>query len=545
MPRTELRSLAPLFLLMLCASPTLAIAAPQEESQADSPGLLKPMVDHFRVSNDCALCHSQSPRANAMRNAMGDDVSPYGLWSATMMGNAFRDPYFQAQMQKESLSRGEAVQVLCLRCHTPMAYQHRVMNGEKPPRLADLFDDRLAQDGVSCTMCHQITAEGLGEERTFSGRPVMGKERKIFGPFENPATGPMRMHVKYTPTHAPHVQTSALCATCHTLSTAHAGKVFPEQSPYLEWRNSEFNDEQGATATSKTCQQCHMPKTGPTRMARNPAGVDFLIDVREDFRAHAFVGGNSFMLDLLRENRDQLGVTAEPAALARMAAASRRQLGEDTVKMTIRDAEVEDGVLTFDTVIENLTGHKFPTGYPSRRAWLRVQVRRGRQVLFETGAYDDEGRILHVRDELAQPHRSRVEKPSDVVIYEMVAEDPEGQPTTHLTKMTRKHKDNRLLPRGWRRNGPHLEETAPVGLGNDVDFVDGRDKVHFHVPIEGDGNGIRIVAWLYYQSVPPAWVDALRDVDADACRDFVKMYDAASKAPETVAVVAQFVQASK
>src|SRR5215813_13720350 len=92
--------------------------------------------------------------------------------------------------------------------------------------------------------------------------------------------------------------------TCHTLTTEHQGVEFAEQTPYLEWRNSEFSDEAGASETSRTCQQCHMAATGATRIARNPMGRDFLIPVRDGYAAHAFVGGNAFMLDLLRVHRD-------------------------------------------------------------------------------------------------------------------------------------------------------------------------------------------------------------------------------------------------
>jgi hypothetical protein len=499
-------------------------------------------ADHFITSEECAVCHSEAPGANAMRSLTGDDVSPYGLWKATMMGNSFKDPYFHAQLQKESQSQGEHVQELCLRCHAPMAHHQRVMDGEDPPRLADLEDNHLADDSVSCTMCHQITAEGLGEKRTFSGRPVMGNKREIFGPFENPAVGPMQNHVNYTPVHAPHMQSSALCGSCHTLSTNHQGVDFPEQTPYLEWRNSVFSNEDGETEESRTCQQCHMVKTGPTRMARNPMGMDFLIPVREDYRSHAFVGGNAFMLDLMRRNAEELGIDADEDAMARTAAATRRQLGESTVHMEIQGAAVTDGTLNFDISLQNLTGHKFPTGYPARRAVLHVQVRRGRRVVFESGAIDSDGRIVGVEDEQQIPHYSVVTRPDQTVVYEMVAHDPDGRPTTYLTKMVGKLKDNRLLPKGWQKTGPHVEDTAPVGTETDLDFVGGRDTVQFRIPYEGQSGGLRIVAWLNYQSVPPVWVDALRSVESEQTRRFVRMYDEAPKDPETVAVAASFVQ---
>jgi hypothetical protein len=42
-------------------------------------------------------------------------------------------------------------------------------------------------------------------------------------------------------------------------------------------------------------------------------------------------------------------------------------------------------------------------------------------------------------------------------------------------------------------------------------------------------------ATLRYQPVPPAWVDALRGVEAEQAKRFVGWYDAADKTPETVA----------
>jgi len=493
-------------------------------------------LDVFTTSEQCAVCHSIAPGAHAMRSALGDDVSPHGLWQGTMMANAFRDPYFHAQLQKETAAAGEQVQELCLRCHAPMAWHERVLAGGAPPRLADLDGDIVADDGVSCTVCHQIAATDLGDAATFSGRPRFGTERRIWGPFADVVTGPMQAQVRYTPTHGPHVQRSALCGTCHTLVTEHHGTPFPEQTPYLEWRNSEFDDEHGATATSRTCQQCHMARTGATRIARTPMGFDFAIPPRAGYAAHAFVGGNAFMLDLLQEHREELDVLAEPEALARMAAATRRQLAESTARLSISAIEQRDGEARFAVRVENLTGHKFPTGYPARRAWLHVEVYCGGQFVFECGANDEQGRLVGVEHEDRLPHVQTVTQPGDVVVYELVATDPDGAPTTYLTRMVHKQKDNRLLPRGWRADGPHIADIAPVGTDGDADFAAGGDTVAFRIPLPAGVRGrVQVQATLRYQSVPPHWVDALRPVEAEAAQRFVRMYDAADKTPETVA----------
>ena len=194
--------------------------------------------------------------------------------------------------------------------------------------------------------------------------------------------------------------------------------------------------------------------------------------------------------------------------------------------------------MSFALRVANRCGHKFPTGYPARRAWLHVQVRSGNKVLFESGAFTEDGRLRDVGDELAIPHVTLVESKEQVPVFEMVAEDEAGKPTTSLTRMTKKRKDTRLLPRGYRSDGPHAAETRPVGIGSDIDFVPGGDSVAYRIALAEKPTGrVQVVAWLHYQTIPPAWADGLRNETGDAARRFVRLYDAADRDPETVAVV--------
>ena len=496
----------------------------------------------FLESRECSLCHTTSPRARALTDANGNDVSPYATWMATTMANAFRDPYWRAQMSHDierDPERRESIEALCMRCHAPATMHQSRLDGAEPPSFAVAAANPLARDGVACTVCHQAQPGNLGTAASFSGMLDIRDEKRIFGPFADPATGPMRMHTGYTPTHGTHISSSALCGTCHTLYThaADAARPFLEQAPYLEWRNSAFSDEPRATSTSRSCQQCHMPNAASMRIARMPPGFDFNIAVRDEVRAHPFAGGNAFMLDLLRANAGDLGVEASTEALQRAAAATRAQLAHATARIAVTNTRRTATGIEFDVEVENLAGHKLPSGYPSRRAWLQVDVRAGRTTVFSSGSLDDTGRLRGVADELGEPHRDRIDAPSQVAIYEMVALDGAGKATTTLAEMVSHAKDTRLLPRGWRADGPHADETRPVGIGNDEDFTGGRDVVTYAVALpEGQRGALTITARLQYQAIPAAWANGLRASQAEESKAFLRMYDAAQNAPETLAL---------
>jgi hypothetical protein len=54
--------------------------------------------------------------------------------------------------------------------------------------------------------------------------------------------------------------------------------------------------------------------------------------------------------------------------------------------------------------------------------------------------------------------------------------------------------------------------------------------------------GLRVLVWLRYQTIPPAWVADLRKLEAPEAKAFVRMYDAADKEPETITIGQRFEQ---
>ncbi|HEX3150809.1 MAG TPA: hypothetical protein VHR66_22215 [Gemmataceae bacterium] len=184
----------------------------------------------------------------------------------------------------------------------------------------------LAREGVSCTICHQITGPGTTPEGQaamkqfllqaeknkwmpandkiwsnsfiyFLGDNTTGQfERNpaniLNGPFADNAITPvpMKHSLGITPKFNSFTANSDMCGSCHSINLPNIGMTaaeYPvltaleknpvlkpyqhsiEQATYLEWLNSKFGPgEFGLTAKNnksfKSCQDCHMPNSFAT-----------------------------------------------------------------------------------------------------------------------------------------------------------------------------------------------------------------------------------------------------------------------------------------
>src|SRR5690606_31187638 len=97
-------------------------------------------------------------------------------------------------------------------------------------------------------------------------------------------------------------------------------------------------------------------------------------------------GGNFFMIRMLNRYRSELGVDALPQEMEAAARRTEAHLQSSTAIVAIESPRAADGRLRAVVRIENLAGHKLPTAYPSRRAWIEFTVRdaAGRTV-FSSG----------------------------------------------------------------------------------------------------------------------------------------------------------------
>jgi hypothetical protein len=477
----------------------------------------------FQTSDRCLACH------NSLVNSSGDDVSIGFHWRASIMANSSRDPYWQASSRREVLEHPEsqaAIEDECSVCHMPITRYESKLRGKTGEIFAHLpvnTDDaehRQAADGVSCSVCHQIANEKLGTRESYDGGFVVhGPEadgRHVeYGPFDiqQGLKTIMRSSTQgYRPEKAEHIRESELCGTCHTLITIARGPggkpigELNEQMPYPEWLHSDYRNKQ-------SCQNCHMPEIkGPVQISR------VLGEEREGARLHSFLGGNFFMLQLLDRYRGELGVVALPTELTDNAAATAKFLGTKAATVAIENVSTEAGRLRADVVIRNKNGHKLPSAFPSRRAWLHFVIRdRNGQAVFESGALNQDGSIVGNDNDSDpsryEPHYSEIRSPDQVQIYESILGDENGQVTTGLLKGVRYLKDNRLLPDGFDKQtaGP---EIAVVGDAlNDPAFAGGGHHVRYSAPLGNAAGPFTIEAELWYQPIGYRWANNLKRYD--------------------------------
>jgi hypothetical protein len=524
---------------------TLAFApAP---APADTPAPL------FAASDRCLACH------DGLTTPSGEDISLGFAWRASIMANAARDPYWQAAVRRETLDRpGEsaAIQDECAACHMPMARWQDHIAGRKAEIFARLpvqprpgGGDRLALDGVSCALCHQLQNGGGaqlehdGEFRIDVARPW--GQRLVFGPYDVP---PPRAHVMHSatgfvPQRATNLERSELCSTCHTLytnndaGTTPAGEKqvvrFPEQVPYLEWQASAY-------AREKTCQACHM-----TFVAEKTPAASVLGEPRANVARHGFQGANFFMLGLFQRFRTELGIEALPQELSLSRTRTLDLLRTGAATLSFARASTADGQLEAEVVVTNTTGHKLPTAYPSRRVWLRFAVTDGHgRKVFASGELHADGSIEgndNDRDALAfEPHHQVIETADQVQIYESIMVDVRGRVTTGLLSAVRYAKDNRLLPRGLEKAAAANDYAVQGDARDDADFQGGGDRVVYRVRLPAGAAGpFRIDAELLYQPIAYRWAHNLEGYRAapEPAR-FVGYYDAMSGGTATTLAAA-------
>jgi len=514
----------------------------------------------------------------------------------------------------------------CLRCHGAMGkkqfhtdqrskdgkfsldHVHAVASPDEHVGHGPAKYGALARDGVGCAVCHRMQPRVQPPddkrpylqyffETSITGNFNLGAKGEIYGPFKDDEIAPYAMEhaTGIKPKHSPFLKSSQLCGSCHTVALPsidmpldtpgkhhHADEVTQaevvphfrkfhhqiEQATYLEWLNSEYENEINLkNPLAKTCQDCHMSRglkderhgidipqirsriaavqdiTYPD--AENLAAHDQLnIRNRDDgYRRHNFSGLNAFLLEMFNQFDDVLGVpkmdfmTGSTQGIGHAVDHIVRTAREDVATLDVSAERSSANQLTARVLVKNKAGHRFPSGVGIRRAFIELvvvqkpQVRGGGEhVVWASGRTNELGVLIgangqplatefFARDSAGrqqyQPHRDTITSPDQVQIFEILSRNAKGEFTTSFVRGCEIAKDNRLLPRGWKREGPgpdlsgrFLKATYPdPETGQDPRYLDGSgsDEVTYRIelPQNVDPAQLEVRATLYYQAMPP------------------------------------------
>jgi len=489
-------------------------------------------TNFFATSGLCENCHSTDNNGIAMLDAQGNDVSMYTKWQATMMANSAKDPFWRAKVSHETLvnpSHAEALETKCTSCHAPLGHYKAKLLGAEHYSIAEMVNDTFGLDGVSCGACHHIDDENLGEE--FSGKITYDTNRVAYGPHLFPFEQSMLNFVGFLPRYSPHVLDAGMCASCHTLVTESVdldgnatGQSFVEQATYHEWLNSRYNTE------DVSCQACHMPvleesviiaANAPNLVGRKPYGV------------HELVGANTFMLELMKEHRDTLGINATAENYDSTIAATYKILQQQSITSDLEFLSTIDDTAYFKVSIQNLAGHKFPSGYPSRRAFVEFQViDQENQTIFHSGRVDSDYAVMDQNDPF-EPHYDEITAADQVQIYELVTGDVNGDFSTVLERAYSGLKDNRLVPQGFSKSHMVYDTTLIVGAANqDPNFNikdgiegSGSDELIYKIALNNYSGTVSVYSKVHYQSLPPHWMEEMFGESTPEIDLFRSMYD--------------------
>ena len=500
------------------------------------------LSEHFSGSQVCANCHDN------IIDDTSKDVSIQKDWSSTMMANAARDPLWKAKVRSEILRNPQLIEAIsdkCTRCHAPMAsFEAKSYNEPKAILAADggflnsthpRHDE--AVNGVSCTVCHQIEdAANLGKLSSFTGQYQIANNKLNYGPYTSPNGKFMVSETGFTPLFSVHIKASKLCGTCHNLKTPYVdqfGKVlsktpeseFPEQMPYSEWENSSY-----ATTTPKSCQQCHMPRANGVEIAKMPLTMPTALTARGNFAVHEFVGANKLMLDIFNNNKTQLGVLATTEDFNETLEKTQTMLNNAANITPLNTHLGSDNHLDFTLKINSATGHKLPSGYPSRRVVVHVTVKDiSDNVVFESGKVNANGSIegldADTNRATFEPHYELITSPDQVQVYEGIMGNNQNEVTYTLLRSMVYLKDNRILPVGFNKATAPSDIKVVGGALKDANFVGGSDEISYRIAnLKGDYYTVE--AELVHQPLAYSFAQDLFSDTTDDTDDFKTMFNA-------------------
>ncbi len=488
---------------------------------------------------------------------------PYDSWAGSVMANAARDPLFWACLDianQDDARLGDAgVGDFCIRCHSPKGwYEGR---SDCTTAWGEAFDGSCLTgpptqenndfEGVQCHFCHRMydasqppAGDPLDVRAPYdeNGQVYLSTASRLMrGPYSD-AQPPGRHEFAASPMH----RQATICAQCHNVTHpalhrrdpatgADLGYRMPIERTFDEYAQSAFG--RAGDPLNTTCQACHMPPPDfdgdgtidDAFACGNPPGPRGTQTALEGpVFTHFFRGGGVFTIDLLK---GEYGTALARAAEYQAARDQSLQLLQTRTASVVVSGPAQvtaGGALAANVRVTNLSGHKFPTGYPEgRRAFLTVESGEdvdgdgqlaASEVTFRSGAYDA------ATGELTEDAQARVYE-AEMGVYDWNGTgacdlyDGAGRKMFHFVLNDCVVKDNRIPPQGF-APGP---ETAPVGVAYPPDparpgALAHWDDAPYAIPVPpGATRPMLVRATLLYQTVSKDYIEFLRAENRSTC----------------------------
>ena len=222
----------------------------------------------------------------------------------------------------------------CAACHAPAAAINDPLNTNPA------YIQGVGTEGVNCDFCHKIWDVHLDPA---TGLPFPERAGVLSYEFRRPFeghqffAGPLDDIAPGEDTYLKIQKSGQFCAPCH-FGVFHKTVVYDS---FGEWLRSPYSQE----GKGKTCQDCHMPKSGA------------------DVFAHPEKGGRKRNPDTIVSHK--------------MPGARDLDLLRNAVSLTLDAEQVPEGIRVRTKVVNDKTGHHVPTDSPLRHVMLIVRAYRG------------------------------------------------------------------------------------------------------------------------------------------------------------------------
>ena len=389
--------------------------------------------------------------------------STHAEWIESAHRNAFREPFYLANVDHLIRERGIAVTRHCESCHNPVALFSGAVS--KNAKLERPFDE----EGVTCTVCHSIqsvTTQGIGSYIiALPALLELADGRRILNASDDEIVADLESHSRAMI--RPLLKKPEFCAACHESAVPpelNGRKWSRSFSIFNEWLQSAFSGETVQPMSVRhydNCQTCHMPK-----------------EPSSGYALHRWPGGNTSIPahydwpNQLKATSDLLKagvVSVDIFALSSQKPARQEVVAPLDGKTTVSAGER----VAVDVVVANLgVGHSFPAELRDMfEAWIEFKATDAAgKVLIHSGAVSTDGTLEW-----------------SAHAYRAVPIDDDGQPVTRHDI--------------WRTRISAIDRQIPAGRADVARFS-------FKVPVDARGP-IKLLARLNYRHLNSRFIESV------------------------------------